>query len=127
TAAMFVAVVDNAKRFHHAHQLESYLGLVPSEHSTGGKRRLGAITKHGNSYLRALLVQAASSLLRMRADDPSEGVGASDREAANSSRRRRRAGAPTRRRALGPLETQRRLRSAPPRTPFWRRRSGPRR
>jgi len=70
TAAMFVAVVDNAKRFHHAHQLESYLGLVPSEHSTGGKRRLGAITKHGNSYLRALLVQSASSLLRMRADDP---------------------------------------------------------
>jgi transposase len=69
-AAMFIAVVDDPKRFRHAHQLESYLGLVPSEHSTGGKRRLGAITKHGNSYLRALLVQCASSLLRMRADDP---------------------------------------------------------
>jgi transposase len=63
-AACFVAVVDDAKRFHRAHQVESYVGLVPSEDSSGGKRRLGAISKRGNSYLRALLVQAAWTIVR---------------------------------------------------------------
>jgi len=63
-AACFVSVVDDAKRFRRAHQVESYLGLVPSETSTGGKRRLGSISKQGNSYLRALLVQAAWVILR---------------------------------------------------------------
>jgi len=58
-AASFVSVIDDANRFRRAHQVESYLGLVPSETSTGGKRRLGSISKQGNSYLRALLVQAA--------------------------------------------------------------------
>jgi transposase len=65
-AACFVAVVDDAKRFHRAHQVESYVGLVPSEESSGGKRRLGAISKRGNSYLRALLVQAAWTIVRSR-------------------------------------------------------------
>ena len=65
-AAMFVSVVDDAKRFKKAHQLESYLGLVPSENSSGGKRRIGSISKRGNPYMRALLVQAAWSILRMR-------------------------------------------------------------
>jgi transposase len=70
-AACFVAVIDDAKRFRHAHQVESYLGLVPSEESTGGRRRIGAITKKGNSYLRALLVQAAHTILRSsHKDDP---------------------------------------------------------
>jgi transposase len=68
-AASFVSVVDEAKRFHDAHEVEAYLGLVPSE-NTSGTRRLGAITKQGNSYLRALLTQAAHSVLRLRADDP---------------------------------------------------------
>lgn len=71
-AAAFVSVIDEAKRFHDAHQLESYLGLVPSEQTSGGrdKRRLGAITKCGNPYLRSLLVQAAWCILRGRKDDP---------------------------------------------------------
>jgi len=63
-AASFVSVIDDANRFRRAHQVESYLGLVPSETSTGGKRRLGSISKQGNSYLRALLVQAAWVILR---------------------------------------------------------------
>lgn len=63
-AAQFVSVIDDADRFRTAHHVESYLGLVPSEDTTGGNRRLGAITKHGNSYLRALLVQSAWSLFR---------------------------------------------------------------
>jgi len=62
-AASFVSVVDDAKRFQSPHHVESYLGLVPSEDSSGGKRRLGAISKKGNSYLRSLLVQGAWSIL----------------------------------------------------------------
>lgn len=71
-AAAFVSVVDEAKRFRHAHQLQSYIGLVPAEDTTGGrdKQRLGAITKCGNSYLRALLVQASWCVLRGRQPDP---------------------------------------------------------
>ncbi len=69
-AAAFVSVVDEAKRFRHAHQLESYIGLVPNENSSGGKRRLGAITKQGNGYLRMLLVQAAWNILRSKQNDP---------------------------------------------------------
>lgn len=70
-AAVFVSVVDDAKRFHRAHQLESYLGLVPGENSSGGKRRIGAITKKGNPYLRGMLVQASWSLARSASpDDP---------------------------------------------------------
>jgi transposase len=63
-AASFVSVIDDAHRFRSAHQVESYLGLVPSEDSSGGKVRLGAISKKGNSYLRALLVQSAWIILR---------------------------------------------------------------
>jgi hypothetical protein len=48
----------------HSKQVASYLGLIPSEHSSGGKRRLGAITKQGNSFMRMLLVEAAQSATR---------------------------------------------------------------
>jgi transposase len=65
-AAMFVSVVDDAKRFTKAHEVESYLGLVPSEDSSGGKRRIGGISKQGNAYLRTLLVQAAWTILQGR-------------------------------------------------------------
>jgi transposase len=68
-AAAFVSVIDDAKRFRHAHQVEAYLGLVPSEH-TSVQRRLGSITKQGNSYLRALLIQGAWCILRSRGQDP---------------------------------------------------------
>lgn len=70
-SASFVSVIDDAKRFRNAHQVESYLGLVPSEDTTGGKRRLGAISKQGNSYLRSMLVQASWSILRLpNSSDP---------------------------------------------------------
>lgn len=70
-AAAFVSVIDEARRFDGAHQVESYLGLVPREATTGGKRKLGSITKQGNAYMRQLLVQSASSLLRVGdANDP---------------------------------------------------------
>jgi transposase len=70
-AAVFVSVLDEAKRFRHAHEVEAYLGLVPSESSSGGRRRIGAITKRGNAYARAMLVQAAWRILQPHpADDP---------------------------------------------------------
>jgi transposase len=68
-AAAFASVVDGAERFDTAHHLESYLGLVPSE-NTSGHRRIGKITKHGNTYLRAMLVQSALSILRLKKPDP---------------------------------------------------------
>ena len=65
----FVSVIDCPRRFRSAHQVGSYVGLVPSE-DTSVKRKLGSITKEGNSYLRALLVQAAWGVMRSRGDDP---------------------------------------------------------
>jgi transposase len=64
TAATFVAVVDRAERFGHASQLRSYLGLVPSEYSSGESQIRGHLTKAGNRRLRSLLVEAAWCLLR---------------------------------------------------------------
>jgi transposase len=64
TAAAFLAAVDDAQRFHHAHQLEAYLGLVPREYSSGETQRRGPITKAGHSRVRWLLIHAARSILR---------------------------------------------------------------
>ena len=64
TAAAFLAAVDDAQRFRHAHQLEAYLGLVPRESSSGDTQRRGPITKAGHSRVRWLLIQAAVSILR---------------------------------------------------------------
>jgi transposase len=69
TAAAFVATVDDISRFRTAHDLEAYLGLVPSERSSGERRRLGRITKAGNTRVRWLLVEAGWSLLRSRSPD----------------------------------------------------------
>lgn len=71
-ASVFISVLDDAKRFPDAHKLESYLGLVPREDTTGGrdKQKLGSITKCGNPYARAVLVQAAWCILRGRGADP---------------------------------------------------------
>jgi transposase len=66
TAAAFIAAIDDAGRFHHAHQLEAYLGLVPREYSSGDTQRRGPITKAGHSRARWLLIQAAISILRRR-------------------------------------------------------------
>ena len=58
-ATAFVATLDEAGRFGGAHQVESYLGLVPSEYSSADRHRRGHITKAGNPRMRWLLVQAA--------------------------------------------------------------------
>ena len=64
TAAAFLATLDEAQRFRHAHQVEAYLGLVPREFSSGESQRRGPITKAGPGRARWLLIQAAVSILR---------------------------------------------------------------
>ena len=64
TALAFVMIIGRAERFPCGKQLASYLGLVPLEESSGQRRRLGHITKQGNSLLRFLLVEAAQVTVR---------------------------------------------------------------
>ncbi|HMH05229.1 MAG TPA: IS110 family transposase [Terriglobales bacterium] len=64
TALAFVLIIGGAERFQCGKQIASYLGLVPLEDSSGNRRRLGHITKQGNSLLRFLLVEAAQVTVR---------------------------------------------------------------
>jgi len=64
TAMAFVLIVGEAERFSCGKQIASYLGLVPEEDSSGERRRLGHISKQGNSLLRFLLVEAAQVTVR---------------------------------------------------------------
>lgn len=63
TALAIVATVGNAREFRNGRQFAAWLGLVPGQYSTGGKTRLGHISKRGDAYLRNLLVQGARSVL----------------------------------------------------------------
>jgi transposase len=64
TATALVAFVGDLSRFRSGRDLAAYLGLTPREHSSGHNRRLGRITKRGNSYVRMMLVHGARSALR---------------------------------------------------------------
>jgi transposase len=61
TAVTIVAEIGDLQRFANAPQLMAYLGLVPSEHSSGGSKSRGGITKTGNGHVRRVLVEAAWS------------------------------------------------------------------
>lgn len=61
TAATMIAELGDLSRFTNPRQLMAYLGLVPSEHSSGGTRRQGGITKAGNTTARRMLIEAAWS------------------------------------------------------------------
>ena len=63
SASAIVATVGNARDFKSGRQFAAWLGLTPRQHSSGGKSRLGHITKRGDAYLRGLLVQGARSVL----------------------------------------------------------------
>ena len=63
TATALVARVTDIRRFHAGRQVASYLGLTPKEASSGAQRRLGAISKQGDVYLRMLLTHGARSFL----------------------------------------------------------------
>jgi transposase len=69
TASAVVATVDDISRFQSAHQFEAFLGLVPGERSSGEKRRVGKITKAGNSRVRYLLVEAGWRIMRSRSEE----------------------------------------------------------
>jgi transposase len=84
TALTIAAELGDPRRFGTAPAMMAFVGLVPSEHSSGGKRALGAITKTGNAHLRRVLVEAAwhyrhhpfvgRALQRRQADAPPDVV-----------------------------------------------------
>ncbi len=86
TALAFVLIIERADRFQCGKQIASYLGLVPWEDSSGNRRRLGHITKQGNSLLRFLLVEAAQVTVRSLPEwrskylPPGDAAGAEDRQ-----------------------------------------------
>ncbi len=70
TALRFVTAIDDVTRFRNAHVLESYLGLVPGEHSSSEKQRRTSITKAGVPAVRRALVQAAWVAWRVQQGGP---------------------------------------------------------
>jgi len=72
TAAAMVASVGAPQDFRNGRQFAAWLGLTPRQHSTGGKTRLGRITKRGDAYLRTLLILGAKSALQAALRKPPE-------------------------------------------------------
>jgi len=65
TALAYVLIIGTPLRFACGKQIGSYMGMIPSEDSSGGKQRLGHISKQGSSLLRFLLVEAAQAAVRL--------------------------------------------------------------
>jgi transposase len=63
TASALTASIGDAKNFANARQLAAWLGLVPKQHSTGGKTNLQGISKRGDPYLRTLLIHGARAVI----------------------------------------------------------------
>jgi len=72
TASAAAATVVDAKGFRCGRQFAAWLGLVPRQMSSGGKTRLGRISRRGDTYLRSLLVQGAKSALQAALRQPPE-------------------------------------------------------
>lgn len=72
TATAIIAMVGNGKQFKDGRQMAAYFGLVPRQHSSGGKDLLLGITKRGDPYIRSLLIHGARTLYRHRKDKPQE-------------------------------------------------------
>jgi len=64
TASALVASIGDASAFNNGRQLAAWLGLVPRQHSSGGKEQLLGISKRGDTYLRTLLIHGARAVLR---------------------------------------------------------------
>ena len=70
-----MATIGNGGDFSNGRQLSARLGLTPSQHSSGGKQRLGEISRRGDSYLRTLLIQdTRSSLQRAKENAAAEQI-----------------------------------------------------
>lgn len=78
TATAMVASVGNARSFANGRQLAAWLGLVPRQHSTGGKSVLLGISKRGDSYLRTLLIHGARSAILAARRRSERGEGQAD-------------------------------------------------
>jgi transposase len=65
-ATALIAAIGNGAAFHKGRDFAAWLGLVPREHSTGGKQKLLGISKRGSGYLRTLFVHGARSVLRVK-------------------------------------------------------------
>ncbi|MEM7360267.1 MAG: IS110 family transposase [Pseudomonadota bacterium] len=70
TASALVASIGDAKSFANGRQLAAWLGLVPKQHSTGGKSNLLGISKRGDTYLRTLLIHGGRAIIRCAALKP---------------------------------------------------------
>ena len=70
TATAIAATVTDAEQISSGRQFAAWLGLTPQQHSTGGKTRLGDISKQGDRYLRRLLVVGATAVMRHVKDKP---------------------------------------------------------
>jgi len=70
TASALVASVGDARSFKNGRQLAAWLGIVPRQHSTGGKPTLLGISKRGDTYLRTLLIHGARAVIRMAEHKP---------------------------------------------------------
>lgn len=73
TASALLMTVGDAKEFKNGRHLAAYLGLVPKQHSSGGKERLLGISKRGDRYLRSLLIHGARALGYRVKNDPDHG------------------------------------------------------
>jgi transposase len=103
TAVTIVAELHDFRRFHSPRELMAYLGLVPSEHSSGEDRRRGGITKAGNSHVRRVLIEASwhyrhpyrigAALKERRSGQPTQIVAVADKAGQRLSRRFHRLGA----------------------------------
>lgn len=71
--ALEATVGDNIGTFKNGRQLAAFLGMVPKQHSSGGKERLQGISKRGDGYLRRLLIHGARSVLHHAANKPKRG------------------------------------------------------
>ena len=70
TATALVATIGDGSQFKSGRHLSAWLGLVPRQHSSGGKSRLGRISKRGDGYLRRLLVHGSRAVLRWQRGTP---------------------------------------------------------
>lgn len=66
TATALIAAIGNGAAFRKGRDFAAWMGVVPREHSTGGKQKLLGISKRGNSYLRRLFIQGARAVLQQR-------------------------------------------------------------
>ena len=72
TATALVATIGDGSQFKSGRHLSAWLGLVPRQHSSGGKSRLGRISKRGDGYLRRLLVHGSRAVLRWQRGAPKQ-------------------------------------------------------